>query len=293
MQAKGLGDTQVQAAQNALIEKHLDLVQHVVNQVSARYPRHVDRQELYNAGAMGLVEAARRYNPDTGVPFPRYAQTRIRGAIIDSTRSRDWAARALRRNLREMKETQEQFEDDKGRTPTNEELAERLGVTAAELESRQTAAVSSSLLHLDHAYPDQDSLGDLLPETDSSTLPEEALGQRELIGTLRTAIQYLPEVQRDVVTRYYLQGTMLQEIAEDMGVTEARVSQICAEAINSVRAYLGELYDGVPEVAANAPGKRNRSVYLSSISTHNTWKARLQAADDASWATQQAVGQGA
>ncbi|HEX9317086.1 MAG TPA: sigma factor, partial [Actinomycetota bacterium] len=84
----------VAAEREHLILDHLDLVQHAVNQVSSRYPSHVDRAELWNAGALGLVEAAARFREEAGVPFPRYAATRIKGAIIDSTRQRDWAGRA-------------------------------------------------------------------------------------------------------------------------------------------------------------------------------------------------------
>ena len=70
--------------QNRLVAETLDLVGHIVAEVSVRYPRHVDRSELWNAGALGLVEASRRYDPDSGIPFARYAAIRIRGAIIDS-----------------------------------------------------------------------------------------------------------------------------------------------------------------------------------------------------------------
>ena len=79
---------------DALIQEHIDLVGRVVSRVTSMYPRHVDRQELWNAGALGLVEAARRFDPDAGIPFERYASIRIRGAIIDSTRTRDWASRS-------------------------------------------------------------------------------------------------------------------------------------------------------------------------------------------------------
>ncbi len=94
----------VDSTANALVEEHLYLVQHIVNQLAVRYPRHVDRQELWAAGAAGLVDASRRYDPGAEVPFARYASIRIRGAIIDSTRSRDWATRSLRRRAREMSE---------------------------------------------------------------------------------------------------------------------------------------------------------------------------------------------
>ena len=81
---------------SGLVEQHLPLVKHVVLQVATHFPRHVDRQELARAGALGLVEAAQRYDSDRGVPFERFAARRIRGAILDSVRSVDWAPRSVR-----------------------------------------------------------------------------------------------------------------------------------------------------------------------------------------------------
>lgn len=273
--------------QDDLIIEHLDLVQHVVNQVSVRYPRHVDRQDLWNAGACGLVEAARRYRPEMGVPFPRYAIARIRGAIVDSTRDRDWVARTVRRNVREMKETEDRLEDERGRPPLDEELAESLNISVRELRQRRAAAVTATLLHLDHRYEDEETLGAALQEEDVESIPEEALERRELLGTLRTAIRYLPAVQRDVIERYYLRGETLHEIAASMNVTEARVSQICTEAINAIRSWLAMLYEGVPEVAPTAPGKRNRAAYVGLVSTRSTWRSRLEAANG--WAVEEVM----
>jgi RNA polymerase sigma factor for flagellar operon FliA len=255
-------------------------VQHVVNQVSMRYPRHIDRQELWNAGALGLVQAARRYRPEMGVPFFRYAVTRIRGAIIDSTRDRDWVARAVRRGVREVRDLEERIEEERGERPGDRELAPALNITLEELQSRRAAAVASTLLHLDHRYDDEATLGDSVCEEHDDALPEQSLERREMLGTVRTAIKYLPQVQRDVISRYYLQGEMLQDIAATMGVTEARVSQIASEAINAIRSYLSTQFDGVPSVADNAPGKRTRAAYVALISAVSTWQERMAAADE-------------
>jgi RNA polymerase sigma factor for flagellar operon FliA len=274
----------------ALILSNLDLVQHVVNQVSARYPRHVDRRELWNAGARGLVEAARRYRPEMGVPFARYASVRIRGAIIDSTRDRDWAARAVRRSARELRRAEEALEERYGRAARDEELAEHLGISVEELRELRASVTRATLLHLDHTYEDgeEDTLADSLAETSVDALPEEWLEHRELIGTLRTAVRNLPPTQREVIERYYLGGEMLRDIAASLGVTEARVSQICSEAINAIRAYLGTLYEGVPEVPENAPGKRSRAAFFGLLATTSTWRDRLDAAEG-EWTVERAT----
>jgi RNA polymerase sigma factor for flagellar operon FliA len=273
-------DTDERTTQDALIEEHLNLVQHVVNQVSARFPRHVDRQELWNAGALGLVQAGRRYRPEVGVPFFRFAVNRIRGAIIDSTRDRDWVGRSVRRGVREVRELEERLEVERGERPDDRELAPALNITVDELRARRAAAVATSVLQLDHDHDDETSLRDSVAEEHEDALPGPALERRETLGTVRAAVRYLPPVQRDVVTRHYLQGELLQDIARTMGVTEARVSQIASEAINAMRSYLSTQYEGVPTVAANAPGKRTRAAYVAVVGAKCAWRERMAAADD-------------
>ena len=265
---------------NQLAADNIDLVQQIVTQMATRYPRHVDRSELWSAGAIGLVSASRSYNAETGVPFSRYAAIRIRGAIVDSTRKRDWAVRSLRRNMRELQDAEERFEYDKGRHATEVEIAAVVGISVEEVHARRSAAATSSLLHLDQEDPDRVSLGDRIPEEQVERLSEERLASREMLGTLHTAIKGLPDLQADVIRRYYIQNEMLQSIAESLGVTEARVSQIRAEAVNAMRTYFATMYTGVADVPDNAPGRRNRSSYLAEMATRSTWLTRLDAADD-------------
>lgn len=275
---------------NSLAAQHIDLIHPIVTQVASRFPRHVDRSELWSAGAIGLVEASRSYNPETGVPFNRYASIRIRGAMIDSTRKRDWAVRSLRRQMRELHEAEHHIETTKGRHATDEEIADALKITVDDVEQRRAASAVSSLLHLDQEDPDRVSLGERIVEEESERLPEEHLASREMVGTLRTAIEGLPELQRDVVLRYYLEGEMLQTIAESLGVTEARVSQIRAEAVNAMRSYFTTLYQGVADVPEDAPGRRGRASYLATMATRSTWLTRLEAADTEASKGQRAAG---
>lgn len=270
-----------EVAANALVEQHLYLVQHVLNQLASRYPRHIDRTELWSAGAAGLVEASRRYDAATGVPFPRFARIRIRGAMIDSTRMRDWATRGVRRGLREVSDGTRTFEERNGRAPSSRELAASLGISAEELARRHAAAQTATLLHLDQPLAQSDTsestLGEWIAESDETYLPEESLERVELSGTVRNAVEHLPEVQREVVQRYFFDGELLRDIAASMGVTEARVSQIRAEALHALQAYFGSAYEGVPEVPPSAPGMRHRAAYVATMQAESSWRARLEA----------------
>ena len=263
--------------QNELVTETLGLVDHIVAEVSARYPRHVDRRELWNAGSLGLVEASRRYDPDAGVPFRRYAAIRIRGAIIDSTRTRDWASRSVRRNARDIQLAKEGLEQRTGRADS-EEIAEELGITTDELARRQAETAAATLLQLDQPTDDEDgaTLGEYVAEESHEILPETSIEDRELRGALLEAIEHLPDIQGEVMTRYYLEGELLGEIAADLDVTEARISQIRSEAVTAVRAFFSELYEGVT-ADGDAPGKRARAAYLERMAERSTWRSRLDA----------------
>lgn len=265
---------------DALVTEHVYLVQQVVNQLASRYPRHVDRSELWSAGAYGLVDASRRFDADAGIPFPRYAAIRIRGAIIDSTRTRDWATRRLRRDIRTVRETRDGFEVRAGRAPTEDELAALLQISVEELRTHRAAAANATLLHLDHPLPGVDStetgLAARLEERDRERLPEEAIEHNELVGTVRSAVSFLPEPQRQVVERYYFRGELLRDIADSLGVTEARASQIRSEALDAMRAF-GDAFEGVVPVAPKAPGIRRRAAYVEQLTAETTWRSRLDA----------------
>ena len=270
---------------NELAETHLHLVDHLVHQLAARFPRHVDRDELRGAGAAGLVDAAHRYDPSTGVPFARYASIRVRGAILDATRTRDWATRRMRRDLRAIESATSVLEDRLQRRPDDEEIAAELGMDTAVVRERRAAALTSTLLTLDRPVGDlpgdANPLADRVQEQDTAWLPERALERTELAGTLRTAIALLPELPRRVLREHHFEGRLLRDIALDLGVTEARASQLRHEALHALQAYFGTAFDGVPAVPDNAPGKRRRAAYVTQVTATSTWRSRLEEPADA------------
>jgi RNA polymerase sigma factor FliA len=148
--------------------------------------------------------------------------------------------------------------------------------------ARGADPTKAAILRLDQPVDDPSgepsSLADLVQELHQDALPEEALERTELLGSLREAMAQLPEPQRTVVDRYYVRGDLLRDIAADHGITEARVSQICLEAVHALRAFLSVIFDGVPEVPAGAPGHRRRAAYLAHMAETSTWRSRMAAA---------------
>ena len=270
---------------NARIEANLPLVKHVVYQVAVHFPRHVDREELARAGALGLVEAARRYDEDRGVPFERFAAQRIRGAILDSVRAADWAPRSVRLLARRLESAEQQLASELGRLPDIDETAKALGVTKDELARLRDRLFRSVVLALDHetsADTDEDlTLVDILSD-DNAVEPSEELETRELHNYLRDAVKLLPERQRLVIVGYFLEGKTSKELARFLGVTESRVSQLRSEALRNLKLGIEAQYD--PSNDHEAPVGRvakRQAAYVDQIGDASQWRNRLNSWDDA------------
>ncbi|MDQ2678604.1 MAG: FliA/WhiG family RNA polymerase sigma factor [Actinomycetota bacterium] len=270
-----------QAEVTALIEEHLPLVNHVVFQVAVHFPRHVDRDELARAGALGLVEAAKRYDEARGVPFNRFAAQRIRGAIIDGVRAADWAPRSVRALARRLDQVEQNLASQLGRVPSLAETAEALEISRDELDRLRDRLFRSVVLAFDSLVGDTDddelTLVDVL--TDRSVMePSEELESRELHAYLRDAVQLLPERHRLVVVGYFIEERTSQDLARFLGVTESRVSQMRTEALNMLRQGIEAQYEPAADrMPAEGLVARRRAAYADAISDASGWGDRISA----------------
>ena len=252
----------------ALIVVHVPLVGHIVRETMARVPSHVDRDDLTSAGLAALVQAAQAYDPDRGVPFNRYAATRIRGAIVDELRSVDWASRSVRRRARELDATRSRLATVLGRTPTTVELAQATGLSKDEIVANDDDVTRAQVLSL-HASED-DALGESLVSKNPS--PEALLEHREKLTYLTEAIAELPERLRLVVEQYFLAERPMAEIATTLGVTESRVSQLRAEALVLLRDALNHELE--PDLLPEHPrpggaADRRREAYFAAVAARH------------------------
>jgi len=265
-----------------LIEEHLPLVKHIVFQVAVHFPRHVDRDELARAGALGLVEAARRYDGSRGVPFDRFAAQRIRGAILDAVRAADWAPRSVRTLARRLESVEQRLATELGRVPSAAEMAGALGMTDAELARLQDRLFRSVVLALEHEVNDAGdedlTLVDVLRDR-SVTEPLEELETRELHAYLRDAVNLLPERHRLVIVGYFLEGRTSQELARFLGVTESRVSQLRSEALTMLKDGIEAQYAGPVAAPESSIGRvaRRKAGYAAAIAEASPWQDRLDA----------------
>jgi RNA polymerase sigma factor for flagellar operon FliA len=259
-----------------LVEEHLWLVDRLVGQTARRFPNHVERSELWSAGVLGLVEAARRYDASLNVPFPAYAAARVRGEMLEAARGADLASRRLRRSLRDLAAIVEQLTQELGRVPNIDEVASRSHLDATlvrqRLDDASALARSSSLDAETTVNSGAAALGD--PDAD----PSEILAKQELIGALREAVDALPEPLRSVIIRTHWGNERLVDIAADMGITFQRVAQYRAEAITALTAWFSNLYDAVEAPAQTLPGSVRRAAFCSQLAARSSWSARLEAA---------------
>lgn len=260
-----------------LVTEHLWLVDRLAANAARRYPAHTDRNELWAAGVLGLVEASRRYNPDEGVPFASYASARVRGQIIDQVRSRDLASRRLRRILRVVVRASDFLAQHLGRAPTIEEISQASGMPIEMVRS----ALDDLAALTDPASLDESTHGGDSVLVDRADDPGDQLAEAELVGALREAVDRLPEPLRTIVMRSYWDGHRLQDIAQDMGITFQRVAQYRSEALTALNAWFAHLYeDELPVTELRGPGQARRAAYCASMASHSTWRARLDAGRD-------------
>jgi RNA polymerase sigma factor for flagellar operon FliA len=229
------------AAEEELVREHLPLVRSMVGRLALSLPSHVDIEDLYSSGLVGLLNAVRRYDPQGGSTFESYARVRIHGAVFDELRRLDWVPRSIHDKARRVQEVMNDLEQKTGRLPTDGEMARALEIPPEEYERLIEEIRPATFVCLDAARAGEDD-GETprheLISDESQENPAEAASRRELSRIIAERLDHLPEMQRKVLALYYFEDLRLREIAEVFGVTESRICQIHAQAILAIKACL-------------------------------------------------------
>lgn len=240
VQAKSV--TAVQAAKlskrDRVVLEHLPLVKAIAVRVYENLPVHVDLDDLVHAGILGLFDAATKFDPEKQVVFSSYAKHRIKGSILDSLRQLDWASRDLRRRHKQLEAATRELASELQRTPTEAEIAERLGVDVERwrqlmIDLRSVGLVSAST---------RNNENDDLPAPDfpskPETQPDSMCAREQLRAVLADAMKTLPERYKKVVVLYYTNEMTMKEIGGVLGINESRVSQIHKSALEKMNVVL-------------------------------------------------------
>jgi RNA polymerase sigma factor FliA len=259
-----------------LVEQHLPLVGHLVRQTLSRVPAHVSHDDLSSAGMLALVQAAEAFDANRGASFATYAATRIRGALVDELRGLDWASRSVRRRAREVDDARGRISTALGRPAESHEVAAALGIGTSELAAHQDDLARASVMSL-HAFEER-SVDDLLPA--HTITPADVVEQREQIAYLHDAVTQLPERLRVVVEGYFFADRPMAELAEELGVSESRISQLRAEAVALLKGALTAVLEPDRATSHERPAgcaARRKEAYYASVASHRSYSARLSA----------------
>ncbi|GHT83607.1 RNA polymerase sigma factor FliA [Betaproteobacteria bacterium] len=235
-----------------LVVSYAPLVKRIAYQLMARLPASVEVEDLIQNGMMGLLDAINRFEPGMA-QFETYAVQRIRGAMLDGLRENDWVPRSLRRDMREIENAISQLEQQNGRTPTEVELAECMGVSLVDYQRMLDDARGHQLIYFEDFTHDggDDYLDRHLGEVDDD--PLSMLEDADTRAHLVKAIEALPEREKMVMALYYGEELNLREIGEVLNVTESRVSQMHSQAVARLRIQiLGALPSSKPRPVGGA-----------------------------------------
>jgi RNA polymerase sigma factor FliA len=278
--AGGILNTQIDieraAYEDQLVRKHLALVQYVVSEIVHRVPNHVSRNDLVSAGMLGLAQAARSFDPERGIAFDRFASTRIRGALLDELRGRDWASRSVRARARGLQAAHDELMNRLGRPPAPDEIARELGVETGAVHKLLDDVHRATVLNYDSLVIEGDAESFLAT---LDTGPEDTILDRERKAYLIDAIEALPERLRHVVVAYFYEERSMQEIADDLGVTESRISQLRSEALLLVRDGINSQLDPdalEPEARPNGRVARRRAAYFAAVAAGSDPASRVE-----------------
>lgn len=226
-----------------LIIQYIPLVKNIVGRIAMRLPSHVGKDDLINAGIIGLMSALEKFDETRNVLFETYAGFRIRGAILDELRSRDVVSRSDRNKETRLEEAFEALQKELGRNPEDEEVAEYLDVSLEDYYKLMNDAKGVSILSSDDLPPDyceKHSQSEVLEKIDENN-PFALISRTELKETLRDAIEALPEKESLVLSLYYYEELTLKEIGLVLELSESRISQLHSQAILKLKGSLKKL----------------------------------------------------
>ncbi len=216
----------------------MPLVELVVQRMVPQVPSFMSRDDMTSAAMVGLIDAANKFDASKGVKFNTFAEYRIRGAILDEMRKLDWFSRSLREKQNRLTQTMLRLERKLGRSPEEEEMAEAMDLTLEEYHDllAKVSHLGCVSLHeaLDHTEAGRNFL-DNLADAEAGPTPLEMIENQEITAIIADILEELSEKERLVISLYYYEELTQKEIAEVIGVSEGRVSQLHSQALVKLR----------------------------------------------------------
>lgn len=223
-----------------LILQYIYLTRYVVGRVKVALPPSFSYEDISSYGVEGLIDAVEKYSTKMGARFETYALVRIRGNIIDKVRSQDFLPRSVRRKIRDVKEAQDELKRQYGRSATNTEIANYLGIEKEKVEQLLADDTTITSIYDKKGAGDGDiEIIDTIEDSQRLN-PQDNLEEKDVKKELEEALKRLPERERTIMVLYYHENMTLKEIGNAINISESRVSQLHAQAIMKLKNLLSE-----------------------------------------------------
>ena len=223
----------------ATILKYYPLVRKIAFRISAGLPKHIDVEDLIHIGIVGLIEAIDRYNPQHSPSFSAYAQIRIQGSILDNLRKQDWVPRSVRDRSNRIERAKHELQGRLQRRPNSEEIAKHLFMSPKDFQAYLRKADVRVLLSTEDLVGENFKIGDKI--ADNTNDPQQTSIEQEHNTLIAFKLTQLKPREQLIVRMYYFEDYSFKEIAEQMGITESRISQIHSNVKIKLRKMLSNL----------------------------------------------------
>lgn len=224
------------SAKEQLIVNYIELVKIISGRLYTSYNAHVEYDDLVSYGIIGLIDAIEKFDIAKEVKFETYANIRIRGAVIDQLRTLDWIPRSARQKSKEFEEALNKLQNTKGYNLTNQDIADELGVTLADVNKLIGEISTFSMISLEEKISENSNFSIKSNQLDFS--PEANLMGKELNKSLAKVIDFLPDREKTLISLYYYSELTYKEIAEVLEISESRISQLHTKIISKLKIAL-------------------------------------------------------
>lgn len=225
-------------AAEQLVKIYMPLVDYHVQRISSGLPSNISQEELKSLGLVGLFDALSKFDPSRDLKFNTYASFRVKGAILDGLRKKDWLPRSVREKSKRIESTKAALEQKHLRNITFNEVAKELNMTEAEVLKTIQENAMAHLLFIDEKNEENDNDQQVQLEDTETMNPEQQVIKKELIDELSEAITHLNKNEQLVVSLFYEQEMTFTEIGKVLSLSTSRISQIHSKAIQKLRHIL-------------------------------------------------------
>ena len=228
-----------------IIEAYYPKIRHIVRKLVVRIPEGYDEDDFVQVGVIGLLKALDNWDETKSISeFKSYANTKIRGAILDKLRSVDTVSRYSRDKLKKIHSAYRDFMEEGNFNPSDEDVAKRAGMNLEEFNNLLLKQSNATMMSIDETVADSGAILIETIENKSTKSPLDILEESELQDSIEDALKTLSETELTVLSLYYYEDFNMKEIASVIGKTESRVSQIKTKALLKLRAYIQRRVEG-------------------------------------------------